>query len=110
MPSKEEKRRRRAIVQTIQDEKWAVAEAQMPLSKNDLNDLLNMLEDTIFEKRSDGTIWCYCDETLAQTRAFLRTRNLAEDDIIPWLNEYGGFCDCEVSSNVGDSWADRLNN
>jgi hypothetical protein len=108
MPSRQEKHRRRAIVQAQVDEKWAEAEARMPISKKDLKDLLDMLESTIFERRSDGTIWCYCDETLARTRAFLGSRNLSEADIVAWLHEYGGFCDCEVSANVGDSWADRL--
>jgi hypothetical protein len=24
------------------------------------------------------------------------------------IGEYGGYCDCEVIFNVGDSWGDRV--
>jgi len=105
MPGKEEKKRRRAIIRGIRQQERAEAEARMPISKTDLRGLLDFLEATIFEKRGDKN-WCYCDHTLRQTREFLRSRSLPEDSIAEWLGDYGGFCDCEVASNVGDYWSD----
>src|SRR5689334_16863889 len=109
MPSKEEKKRRRKIVQALAAQERAQEEASMPLSKVDLRLLLEHLEEILFERRADGTQWCYCDHTLKRTRAFLLERQLNQDEIIDWLEEYGGFCDCEVSANVGGTWADRVN-
>ena len=40
-------------------------------------------------------------------RAFLESaivQNLPEATVIPWLGEYGGYCDCEVLANVEQEW------
>ena len=107
MPSKAEKQRRRAIVRDIRDTEHSEVEARMPISKPDLRDLLEMLDSTLFERR-DGRTWCRCDHSLRRTREFLRSRNLAEDAIVSWLGEYGGYCDCEVAANVSDYWAEHV--
>ena len=108
MPSKEEKQRRRKIVRALVEQERLNEEATMPLTKADLRALLELLEETLFEHRADGTTWCYCDQTLKHTRAFLQERHLPLKKIIAWLKEYGGFCDCEVSANVGGIWAERV--
>jgi hypothetical protein len=41
-----------------------------------------------------------CDHTLRDTLAFLHERKLDVDPIVEWLNEHGGYCDCEVRLNV----------
>jgi Protein of unknown function (DUF2695) len=95
MSSKEEKARRKTLVRALQEKEAANAEAQMPLSKSDLADLF----DWVDEKLADG-----CDRTLKHTLEFIRTKRLAEQAIVPWLAQYGGHCDCEVIANVEDSW------
>ncbi|MBW4690698.1 MAG: DUF2695 domain-containing protein [Lyngbya sp. HA4199-MV5] len=107
MPSKLEKQRRREIIRGIREREHADAEARMPISKADLRDLFKMLDSTLFEQRDDE-IWCYCDHTLRRSREFLRSRSLPEDSIAEWFGEYGGFCDCEVASNVTAHWAKHI--
>ena len=49
-----------------------------------------------------------CDRTARETKAFLAARGLDEQRVIPWLQSYGGYCDCEVLANVESTWGDRL--
>jgi uncharacterized protein DUF2695 len=99
MTNDDEKRRRRALVRKWKDENLHRAVAAMPISKHDLAELLEFVE----ERSDEG-----CDSTLRHTRSFMRTRRLPEDLIVAWLGEYGGFCDCEVAGNVGSEWGDWL--
>ena len=43
---------------------------------------------------------CKCDCTLRNTKAFCKTHNIEFSKVKPMLEEYGGFCDCEVLLNV----------
>jgi hypothetical protein len=107
MRSKDEKRRRRAIVRGMREKEHAEAEARMPISKVDLRDLFELLDSTLFERRGEQ-IWCYCDHTLRRTREFLRARGLPEEVTANWLKEYGGYCDCGVVANVSNYWAEHV--
>jgi hypothetical protein len=107
MPNKGEKARRRAIVHGIEEREHADAEARMPISKTDLRDLFQLLDNTLFERRGDRT-WCYCDHTLRRTCEFLRARSLPEEAIAEWLGQYSGYCDCEVAGNVTNYWAKHV--
>ena len=100
MPSKEERRRRAKIVEAIVAQDTAEAVERMPISFKDLGALFNHL-DKVFGNEG-------CDHTLKITSAFLESRKLNTDKILPWLGEYGGFCDCEVLANVEDSWESEV--
>jgi hypothetical protein len=65
--------------------------ASRPISKKNLIDLLNFLN------RKDRP---RCNNTFKETIKFLRQRKLDVDEIIPWLQDEGGYCDCEVAINV----------
>lgn len=41
-----------------------------------------------------------CDHTLSKTLDFLAARKLEPTSVISWLQEHGGYCDCEVLANV----------
>jgi hypothetical protein len=43
-----------------------------------------------------------CDHTLRHSASFLRRRGIPEDEVIAWLEEEGGYCDCEVIANAED--------
>jgi hypothetical protein len=85
---KEQKRKLKA--QFKQREQDSIRES-LPLSIEDLKDLLSCLN------REDAP---ECDHTLREAVRFLEARNLKSQHIVPWLNEHGGFCDCEVVYNV----------
>jgi predicted house-cleaning NTP pyrophosphatase (Maf/HAM1 superfamily) len=91
MTSKTEQERRKTIVREIAKQKKAAAIAVMPICQNDLSDLFDYL---------DTALVVGCDHTLRLTSQFLQARELPEPAILAWLNEYGGYCDCEVLANV----------
>jgi hypothetical protein len=95
MASKEEKKRRQGLVRATEAKHQAEEISKMPILKADLKALLEYLDR--LEPFS-------CDHSLKETVEFLASRNLDESKIAPWLNDYGGYCDCEVLANVGSAW------
>lgn len=69
----------------------------MPISKKNLKELFDYLN------RPNPPP---CDHTLKDTIKFLDEKGLDKATIIPWLNEYGGYCDCEVIFNVDEKWGE----
>ena len=100
MPSKEEKQRRAKLVEAIAKEETEKAIEQMPITFEDLGALFDHLDEQI------GKIGC--DHTSSMTKKFLESRKLNAESIIPWLEEYGGYCDCEVLENVEESWESEI--
>ena len=45
-----------------------------------------------------------CDHTLRATSEWVAEHHQAEDAVLGWLKEHGGFCDCEVIANAADHW------
>jgi hypothetical protein len=97
MPTKAEKKRRQGLVQAMADKEFEKEIRRMPISKNDLKDLLDFLD------RPNAPA---CDHTFKETLEFIVKKGLDRDIIIPWLNEYGGYCDCEVIYNVDEKWGE----
>lgn len=95
MPEKSERLRRKEIVRAVAANKRAEAERQLPMSLVQLDGLL----DTLDKALAGG-----CDHSLQYTQAYLNSQNLAFEDVVPWLHEHGGFCDCEVLANVEEEW------
>ncbi len=71
----------------------------MQLSVLELRALLNHL-DTVL---ASG-----CDHTLNETLIFLTAQKLEPSLVIPWLQEHGGYCDCEVLANVESDYESIL--
>jgi hypothetical protein len=108
MPSKQEKHRRREIVQRMRAAEWEEACVRKPIANADLIALIDHLEVTLFA-RIDGKTVALCDHTLDRSRAFLRERGVSRiEQVCKWFGEYGGYCDCEVAYNVADYWYARL--
>ena len=102
MPSKEEKRRRAQLVEAMVQKDTEEAIERMPISFSDLAALFDYLDEQLGEQE--------CDHTPKITKAFLENRKLDAKLIIPWLEEYGGYCDCEVLANVEESWESEIKN
>jgi hypothetical protein len=96
MTDKKERERRKQLARAISEKARSEAEARMPISSRDLDDLFTYLDEALPERG--------CDHSLTLTRTFLASRALDAEAVVPWLGEYGGFCDCEVLANVGDAW------
>ena len=41
-----------------------------------------------------------CDHTLRYVRDFIRSRGLPEETVVSWLENNGGYCDCEAVMNA----------
>lgn len=100
MVSNEEKRRRATLVQTKVGEETEEEVSKMPISFEHLGALFDHLDIQLGTKR--------CDHTQIITSAFLRDNSLNLDEIVPWLAEHGGHCDCEVLANVEECWGDLI--
>ena len=100
MPSKEEKQRRAELVEAMVQDETKKAIDRMPITFVELAALFDHLDEQLGIKG--------CDHTPKITKAFLESRKLDAGIIIPWLSEYGGYCDCEVLANVEESWEDEI--
>jgi hypothetical protein len=97
--SKEEKKRRATLVQAMVAEDTKKAIEEMPISLSHLGQLFDHLD----LKLEDG-----CDHTPKITTAFLIGKNLSPEIILPWLQDQGGFCDCEILANVEEGWESEI--
>ena len=97
MTSNAEKARRAALVKGIADAKYAAALAAMPLPLTELRALFDQLDQAL---PREG-----CDHSVRLTERFLSERGLDVERVTAWLQQYGGFCDCEVLANVSEFWS-----
>lgn len=71
--------------------------ASIPIPHLDLRDLFDFLD------REDAP---ECDHTLRETTEFLVSRSLDPAIVTPWLQQHGGYCDCEVIYNVEEKFGE----
>jgi hypothetical protein len=46
-----------------------------------------------------------CDDTNSLTKIFLLQSNIQKiDEVLEWLAEHGGYCDCEILANVEEQF------
>ena len=72
-------------------------ENELPMSMKQLKDLLSHLN-----AKED------CAHDYAATIDFLERNSLDRTKVLPWLEERGGHCDCEVVYNVYDAVGEQL--
>jgi hypothetical protein len=93
MPDKNEKERRRQIMDKLRKKADEEFELNIPMSQ----ELFKKLFDYLDKELTDND----CDNTLKLTEQFLTDNKIiSADKIIEWLVENGGGCDCEVLANV----------
>lgn len=64
----------------------------LPISQELFKQLFDCLDDRLQEQG--------CNHTLDITLEFLENNNIPTNNVVGWLNEHGGYCDCEVLANV----------
>lgn len=93
MPGGEdEKARRKRLKDDYLRAQQAASAARMPLERAQLEALLAHVDAAVL---ANG-----CDHTLAVTDAWAARHDLPLEPLYAGLEEYGGFCDCEVVMNV----------
>src|SRR5829696_7838626 len=98
MPSKEEKKQRKALVRTIEQKERAEAEATMPISYQDVWNLFDWLDEKVGDEG--------CHRDFRHTLEFLKQKGHSPEKVIKWLQGYHAYCDCEVF-NLEDSWGEE---
>ena len=68
----------------------------LPLDDVEMKALFDML-DLSLQKQD-------CDHSRGLTDAWLRDRGHSLDVVHRWLDDNGGFCDCEVLANSEGAW------
>ena len=92
-----DKDRKKELKRAWQDQERAKLIESIPVSHTDLHDLFDYLD------REGAPA---CDHTLRETIQFLKERNLVIEPVVAWLQQHGGFCDCEVIFNVDDKFGE----
>ena len=81
---------------TWKTQERAAARASFPMSGDLLQSLLNVVEASVADQG--------CDHTRRFTEQWLLGHQDQRERVIAWLEEHGGFCDCEVAANAADHW------
>ncbi len=93
MSSNEEILRRKLITDDLgKDANEKIAES-LPMSMEDLKKLFEYLNENLTD----------CDFSLALTEIFLDSLRVDKAKVKKWLQDMGGYCDCEVLSNVEEN-------
>jgi hypothetical protein len=92
MPNKDEKAQRKEVLHRVRDEERQRTLAAFPAAPPVLKQLFGYLDQRL---SADG-----CDDTLRFAREFVLHNALPEQKIVAWLEENGGYCDCEALDNV----------
>lgn len=66
--------------------------------------MTNSLLESLFESVDLKVKGQGCDHTLRFTEAWLSANEQPAEKVLIWLNEHGGFCDCEVLANALNFW------
>jgi hypothetical protein len=90
--SKDEKARRKQLKDAYLRTEQAASAALMPLDQAQLESLLDHVDAAV---ASEG-----CDHTRRATDAWAAQHGIELDRLHEGLEEYGGFCDCEIVMNV----------
>jgi hypothetical protein len=90
--AKDEKARRKQLKDDHLRAEQAASAALMPLDRSQLESLLHHVDAAVV---SDG-----CDHSRRATDAWALQHAVELDPLHEGLQEYGGFCDCEVVMNV----------
>lgn len=100
MADRKDKRSRKEAKDRWKADQRAAARAKLPLPNEQLQALFEMLD---VELPRQG-----CDHTLRLTRAWLAASELPVEPVVAWLEENGGFCDCQAMANAEQAWRDAI--
>ncbi|MFN8358180.1 MAG: DUF2695 domain-containing protein [Spirosomataceae bacterium] len=90
---KNEKKRRKLILNELREKQQHEFEQGLPISKDVFDNLFDVLDIHLEEHG--------CDHTSKLTLQFLRDNEIEDiEKVLDWLEENGGFCDCEILANV----------
>jgi hypothetical protein len=100
MAERKDKRSRKEALDRWKADQRAAARAKLPLPDDQMQALFDML-NVEFPRQG-------CDHTLRLTRAWLAANGLPVEPVAAWLQDNGGFCDCEALANAEEAWRSAI--
>ena len=99
MPDKNEIERRKQIKRELREKAKLEFENSLPISREKFTHLFDFLDEKIGKYD--------CDDSLKLTNEFLQEYKIENiQEVKNWLQENGGYCDCEVLNNVEEMFDD----
>ncbi|MGY1812928.1 DUF2695 domain-containing protein [Blastococcus sp. SYSU D00820] len=92
MISKDEKARRKRLVDAHAREQHAAQSALMPIDRDQLEDLLDAVDQAVTDEG--------CDHTRRATVAWAREHDVDVGQLNEAFDSYAVFCDCEIVLNI----------
>ena len=84
---------KKQLVKDFKERQAVAFEQSLPMPRERFGELFNYLDEAL------GTGECGDDMRL--TEAFLQKKQISRPEkVLAWLEEQGGYCDCEVLANV----------
>jgi hypothetical protein len=68
----------------------------LPADQETISELLDFIEDELYGSE--------CNHSLQNAMRFMMENRLNFPKITSWLNENGGYCDCEVMKQIAPKW------
>ena len=97
MPNKSEKERRKQIMDDHKNKADQEFKGSLPMSRDNFKNLFDHLDKYLTNKD--------CDDTNSLTKTFLVQFHIQKvDEVLEWLADHGGYCDCEILANVEDQF------
>lgn len=94
---KNEKERRKQLRNELRQKQHEEFENSLPVDRKIFEKLFDYLDQQL-EKNG-------CDDTRKITMEFLKKNNITNvENVITWLAEHGGYCDCEILANVEEKF------
>ena len=95
-----DKKQKKALRHAVRARERAESRAAFPISADALAALFDALDEALSTQS--------CDHTRRITQAWLTRHDYPVETTLAWLDEHGGFCDCEVLGNVEQHVSDAL--
>jgi hypothetical protein len=92
MPSHEEQQKRKAAKSALRQAEQERVKASLPMPLGQMKALFDFVDQKLSESE--------CDHTLRYTIAFLDSQGAPQEAVLLWLEDAGGYCDCEVIANA----------
>jgi hypothetical protein len=97
MPNQNEEEKRKQILKDLKAKQLQAFEASLPISRALFKGLFEYLDEQL---ENEG-----CDDTLRLTEQFLQDAGVVNiEEVLQWLRDHGGYCDCEVLANVEEQF------
>ena len=89
-----DKRRKKDLLRQFKAQELAEARRKMCLQPDQLRALHVYLDEQL------NRFGIACDKTLSRTRTWSEREGMDAENVLASVQEFGGFCDCEVLGNV----------